>query len=161
MSKVKAFFWRWLIRLSLFGVFVAGTIGIGGLSEIHGKELPPEYFYGGASNIMLLLNSELFMGFIFMVTLGLAALVLYLLWELHEVPLHKVQRENRIVIDLVFGLAMAGLILNKAWWVLALIVAFTPWRALGDALSGIISRGIHGDATASHNQPAADQERAS
>ncbi len=161
MSKVKAFFWRWLIRLSLFGVFVAGTIGIGGLSEIHGKELPPEYFYGGASNIMLLLNSELFMGFIFMVTLGLAALVLYLLWELHEVPLHKVQRENRIVIDLVFGLAMAGLILNKAWWVLALIVAFTPWRALGDAFSGIINRGIHGDATASHNQPAADQERAS
>lgn len=161
MSKVKAFFWRWLIRLSLLCVFVAGTMGIGGLSNIHGKELPPEYFYGGASSIMLLLNSELFMGFIFMVTIGLAALVLYLLWELHEVPLHKVQRENRIVIDLVFGLAMAGLILNKAWWVLALIVAFTPWRALGDALSGIISRGIHGGATARQNQPVADEERAS
>jgi len=85
------------------------------------------------------------MGFVFMATVTIGVVLLWLLWHLHEIPLHRVQREGMIHVELVFGLSLCGLFINKAWWVLAIIVAFTPWKALGRELSGVIREGLRKD----------------
>ncbi len=41
----------------------------------------------------------------------------------------------------MFALSLCGLFLHKAWWVLAIIVAFTNWRQIGLAMSNVIRRG--------------------
>lgn len=144
----------WIKRLSMIFGAVALMAVMKSLSIIHGTELPDDYFYGGMPTIMPILNSEWFMGFVFAVTVGVFIYVLYLLWELHEIPVHKVQRENRLVIDLVFGLSLAGLFIDKKWWVLAIIVAFTPWRALAEGLG----RAVRGEPEKSATTTDSDKE---
>ncbi|MGR5177346.1 magnesium transporter [Vibrio parahaemolyticus] len=114
------------------------------LSRVHGKELPEDYFSDGVPTILGLLNSELFMGIIFVITVAIVVYVLYLLWCLHEVAVHRSQYMKSAHANLVFALSLCGLFIDKLWWVLALIIAFTDWQAIGRALSKVIHSGITG-----------------
>ncbi|MCG9788117.1 hypothetical protein [Vibrio barjaei] len=115
------------------------------LSQVHGKDLPESYFSDGMPTILGLLNSELFMGIIFVITISIIVYVLYLLWQLHEVAVHRSQYMKSAHANLVFALSLCGLFIDKLWWVLAVIIAFTNWEALASALSKVIHTGIHGD----------------
>ncbi len=113
------------------------------LGEIHGKDLPEEYFYsGGYPTILGLLDSEVFMGLIFFVTLSVFAYVGYLLWQLHEVAVHKAEDNASPQLTLIFALSLCGLFIHKAWWVLAIIIAFTSWEAIANSLTNIIRAGV-------------------
>ena len=108
------------------------------LGAIHGKDLPEEYFSNGYPNILGLLNSEVFMGLIFCITLSAFVYIAYLLWELHEVAVHKSKASASPQVQLVFALSLCGLFIDKAWWVLAIIISFTSWEHIGHWLSNII-----------------------
>ncbi|EGU52091.1 Mg2+ and Co2+ transporter [Vibrio nigripulchritudo ATCC 27043] len=109
---------------------------------IHGTELPESYFSDGYPSILVLLDSEFFMGLIFFVTLSIVIYVIYLLWQLHEVAVHKAKEMSSAHTQIVFALSLCGLFIDKAWWVLAIIIAFTRWDIVSDALSGIIRKGL-------------------
>lgn len=137
-------------------LFVAGFIGLSAgfsmLSTIHGKEIPSEYFVNGNPSILGLMNSEFFMGLIFMVTLSIVIYVLYLLWELHEVAVHKAQKVASQHVQVVFALSLCGLFIDKVWWVLAIVIAFTRWDLISFKLSEIISNGVNGKTMSNGNK---------
>ncbi|MGV2987871.1 magnesium transporter [Vibrio sp. E150_011] len=127
------------------GGFLSLSYAFSLLSTIHGQTLPPEHFTNGEPNIIGLLNSEIFMGMIFVITLSIIGYVLYLLWQLHEVAVHRSQYMQSAHANLVFALSLCGLFIDKLWWVLAIIIAFTNWEAVGKAISHVINIGIHGN----------------
>ncbi|MBY5993968.1 magnesium transporter [Ferrimonas balearica] len=129
------------LKLALLAAAAGLMVFFTGLSTVHGQDLPVDYF-AEVPAIMVLLDAEWFMGFLFVVTLALVVLLLKLLWNLHEIPVHKAQGENHLLTKVIFGLCLCGLFINKAWWVLAIILAFTPWNAIGDHLSRVIRAGM-------------------
>jgi hypothetical protein len=140
-SKVMAVF-KAITKVVIFlvvAVVAAKLFAI--LGAIHGKDLPESYFYGGYPTILALLDSEVFMGLIFFITLSVFAYVGYLLWELHEVAVHKAEASSSPQIQLIFALSLCGLFIHKAWWVLAIIIAFTSWEAIGNSVSNMIHKG--------------------
>jgi small-conductance mechanosensitive channel len=84
---------RYATRAALTAAGLAAVIGISYLlslmGAIHGKELDASHFSGGTPVILTLLDSEFFMGLIFLITTSVFVYVLYLFWELHEVAVHK------------------------------------------------------------------------
>ncbi|MCL2912937.1 magnesium transporter [Shewanella corallii] len=116
------------------------------LGDIHGQHLSEgDYYPHGVPNILGLLDSTLFMGFIVMVTIAVAVYVLYLFWQLHEVAVHRAKAVASVHTQLVFALSLCGLFLHKAWWVLAIVIAFARWDVIGNSLSRIINNGIKGE----------------
>lgn len=137
------------LRLSVKSIVIVGgflslSYAFAQLSTVHGKTLPAEYFSQDLPNILGLLNSEFFMGMIFVITLSIITYVLYLLWQLHEVAVHRSQYMQSAQANLVFALSLCGLFIDKLWWVLAVIIAFTNWEAVASAVSKVINVGIHG-----------------
>jgi hypothetical protein len=132
---------RFLVKAIIF-IVVVGAIAkaFSILGAIHGKDLPESYFSGGYPTILGLLNSEIFMGLIFFITLSVFAYIGYLLWELHEVAVHKAEANASPQLQLVFALSLCGLFVHKAWWVLAIIIAFTSWSHIGEWLGNIIHK---------------------
>jgi len=123
-----------LILLSIVIVVVFLTLVFTGLSTIHSEGLPEDYF-SAVPAILPLLNAEWFMAFVFIATIATVIGVLFLLWRLHEVPVQQAERENQLLTKLIFGLALCGLFLHKAWWVVAIILAFTPWQDIGQRIA--------------------------
>ena len=138
-------FLKWLLKANLVILCLAGCSFIfSSLSKIHGKDMPASDFWGGNPTIIKLLNSELFMGIIFVVTISIFSYVGYLFWRLHEVAVHESEHRKSAHTTLVFALSLCGLFINKVWWVLALIIAFTRWDVIGNALSSVIRKGVSG-----------------
>ncbi|MGF1777537.1 magnesium transporter [Vibrio nomapromontoriensis] len=129
----------------IIGGFLTLSYAFSLLSTIHGQALPSDHFANGQPTIIGLLNSEMFMGIIFVITLSIVAYVLYLLWQLHEVAVHRSQYMQSAHANLVFALSLCGLFIDKLWWVLAIIIAFTDWEAVGKAVSRVINSGIYGN----------------
>ncbi len=133
-----------LIKTAIgLGTLYFASLAFSKLSTIHGTELPETYFVDGYPSILVLLDSEFFMGVIFCVTISVIVYVLYLLWQLHEVAVHKAQKMSSAHTQIVFALSLCGLFIDKAWWVLAIIIAFTRWDIVSDSLSNIIRKGLH------------------
>ncbi|ARN73183.1 magnesium transporter [Oceanicoccus sagamiensis] len=124
---------------------IALVYGLSLFGEIHGKDIPESYFSSGYPSILGLLNSEIFMGLIFLVTIAVFVYVAYLLWELHEVAVHRAEETSNPHLQLIFALSLCGLFIDKTWWVLAVILSFTSWEIIGTSLSNIIQRGVKGD----------------
>ena len=144
-KKITAIVIKTLKLFVYFAVFIGVSILISKLATIHGKAIPADYFVDGYPTILGLLDSEVFMGVIFVITLSIVTYVLWLLWELHEVAVHKAQAISSHQIQLVFALSLCGLFIHKAWWVMALIIAFTRWDIIAEQLSKIIANGRTGD----------------
>lgn len=138
-SKVKGYI---LAVIKTIIVFVVGFLAnaLSYLGTIHGKDLPEEHFSGGIPTIIGLLNSEFFMALIFIITMSAFAYMGYLLWQLHEVAVHKSEASASPQFQLVFALSLCGLFIDKAWWVLAIIISFTSWEHIGQWLSSIIHK---------------------
>ncbi|HDM8227591.1 TPA: magnesium transporter [Vibrio campbellii] len=136
---------KWLIKaVFALSCLIGCSLFFSTLSNIHGKDMPASEFVGGNPSIIKLLNSEVFMGVIFVVTISIFSYVGYLFWRLHEVAVHESEHRKSAHTTLVFALSLCGLLISKVWWVLALIIAFTRWDVIGDALSGVIRKGISG-----------------
>ncbi len=127
----------------VIGTLVGSSLLLAKLGKIHGKDLPEEYFSNGYPTILRLLDSEIFMGFVFFVTVAIVVYILYLLWQLHEVAVHKAHEMSSAHTQIVFALSLCGLFINKAWWVLAIIIAFARWDVLADSISNIIRKGVN------------------
>ncbi|MGF1721983.1 magnesium transporter [Vibrio kyushuensis] len=125
----------------ILGTLVGSSVGLSKLGTIHGKDLPEEYFSNGFPTILKLLDSEIFMGFVFFVTVAIIVYVIYLFWQLHEVAVHKAAEMSSAHTQIVFALSLCGLFIDKAWWVLAIIIAFARWDVLARELSNIIRNG--------------------
>ncbi|CAK2059441.1 magnesium transporter [Vibrio crassostreae] len=153
MKKLIVFS-KWLIK-SIFIVLgaISASLFFSTLSKIHGKDMTAGEFVGGNPSIINLLNSELFMGVIFVVTISIFSYVTYLLWKLHEVAVHESEYRKSAHTNLVFALSLCGLFINKVWWVLAIIIAFTRWDVVADALSLIIRKGV------THNQIESEEQK--
>nr|WP_047049596.1 magnesium transporter [Vibrio mexicanus] len=139
INNTLSFVIRWAIYM---GTLVGASILLSKLGTIHGKDLPEDYFSNGYPTILKLLDSEVFMGFVFFVTIAIVVYVLYLLWQLHEVAVHKAQAMSSAHTQIVFALSLCGLFINKAWWVLAIIIAFTRWDVVSESISNIIRKGV-------------------
>ncbi|MFB2750239.1 hypothetical protein [Aeromonas veronii] len=91
---------------------------------------------------MVLLDSEIFMGVITVITLYVVLYLVYLLWQLHEIAVHRAKVSESVHITLVFALSLCGLFIDKTWWVLAVIIGFARWDVLSERMSHIIGHGI-------------------
>lgn len=144
MKKLKAIL-TWLVKAAaVLSSLLASAMFFSTLSNIHGKDMLESEFINGNPTIINLLNSELFMGLIFVITLSIFSYVFYLLWQLHEVAVHESEQKKSAHTNVVFALSLCGLFINKVWWVLAIIIAFTRWDVVSKSLSAIIDRGVNG-----------------
>ncbi|EMN7216039.1 magnesium transporter [Vibrio vulnificus] len=133
------------------GALVGLSVALSKLGAIHGKDLPENYFSNGYPTILRLLDSEVFMGFIFFVTVAVLIYVAYLFWRLHEVAVHRSSEMSSAHTQLVFALSLCGLFVDKAWWVLAIIIAFARWDVLAKELSNIIRNGVRSNKSTENN----------
>ncbi|EOT1824647.1 magnesium transporter [Vibrio vulnificus] len=133
------------------GVLVGSSVALSKLGAIHSKDLPENYFSNGYPTILRLLDSEVFMGFIFFVTVAVLIYVAYLFWRLHEVAVHRSSEMSSAHTQLVFALSLCGLFVDKAWWVLAIIIAFARWDVLAKELSNIIRNGVRSNKSTENN----------
>ncbi|HFQ5122044.1 TPA: magnesium transporter [Vibrio vulnificus] len=133
------------------GALVGSSVALSKLGAIHGKDLPENYFSNGYPSILRLLDSEVFMGFIFFVTVAVLIYVAYLFWRLHEVAVHRSSEMSSAHTQLVFALSLCGLFVDKAWWVLAIIIAFARWDVLAKELSNIIRNGVRSNKSTENN----------
>ncbi|MCG9633011.1 magnesium transporter [Vibrio sp. Isolate30] len=140
LTNIAKFIMKWSFISCCFVLF---SYGFALLTKVHGTDLPSEHFTNGLPVIIGLLDSELFMGVIFVITLCVVGYVIYLLWQLHEIAVHKAEKINSKQANLVFALSLCGLFLHKAWWVLAVAIAFTDWVAISTSISAIIYRGVY------------------
>ena len=147
-----------LIVLVALAVVVLLTVLFTQLSTIHSDVVPDEYF-AAMPGIMGILDAEWFMALVFVATLGSIVGGLLLLWHLHELPVHRAKRENQVLTRLIFVLALCGLFLNKTWWVVAIILAFTPWHEIGVQVARVF-RGEYGEPVpaSAATEPAAPDE---
>jgi hypothetical protein len=129
-----------IIKFSLFmAVMLTGAYLLAPMGVINSKNIDMSLFTNTPNNTMMMIfNSEYFSGYLFSVTIALVILIVYLFWQLHEVAVHKAQKQNSTHIQLVFALSLCGLFLHKAWWVLAIIIAFTNWQQIGSSISNVI-----------------------
>ncbi|EKO3820771.1 magnesium transporter [Vibrio harveyi] len=129
-----------LLKFSLFmALMLGGAYLLAPMGTINSKDIDMSLFTNTPNDtIMVIFNSEYFSGYLFSVTIALALFVIYLLWQIHEVAVHRAQEKKSSHIQLVFALSLCGLFIHKAWWVLALIIAFANWEHIGSSLSNII-----------------------
>lgn len=116
------------------------TVIFSSMSTIHGKDLPDDYF-ASVPAILGLLNAEWFMGFVFVATVTAVIAFLLFLWRLHKLPVYHARQEDQLLTKVIFGLALCGLFIDKTWWVVAIILAFTPWEEIGKRLARVFGRG--------------------
>ncbi|MFB2862265.1 hypothetical protein [Aeromonas sp. MdU4] len=131
---------RWLWRLAFILMTVALVLIFSQGAHIYPVEAAQ--FSHPLPAIMPLLDSELFMGVITVVTLYVVLYLVYLLWRLHEIAVHRAKLSESVHITLVFALSLCGLFIDKTWWVLAVIIAFARWDVLAERMSQIIGHGI-------------------
>lgn len=142
ISKIRIIFMV-LVKFTCFMlVMLGGAYLLAPMGTINSKDIDMSIYSNTPNNTMMVLfNSEYFSGYLFAVTIALVGFVAYLLWELHEVAVHKAHEKKSAHIQLVFALSLCGLFLHKAWWVLAIIIAFANWAHIGASISKIISNG--------------------
>lgn len=132
-------------RIGYFFIFCFIVWMVSHLCTIYSKEIvTEEYYQNGIPTILPLLNSEIFMSFVFVVTMGVYLIIAAILWHYHEIPLHRVEKANPMLMKVVFGLGLCGLLINKTFWVIAIVLAFMPWQWIGDHISHVIYRGVSG-----------------
>lgn len=88
LGMIKAVILFIVKAVVVIGTLVGFSLLLSKLGKVHGKDLPEEYFLNGYPTILRLLDSEIFMGFVFFVTVAIVVYVIYLLWQLHEVAVH-------------------------------------------------------------------------
>jgi len=150
MNIIKSIFRViWIICKVLFkftcfmSLMLCGAYLLAPLGTINSKQIDLSTFTNTPNDTMMIVfNSEYFSGYLFSVTLAVVIFVVYLLWQLHEVAVHKAQEQNSTHIQLVFALSLCGLFIHKAWWVLAIIIAFANWKHIGASLTDIIKNGL-------------------
>ena len=132
-----------LLKFSAFMIAMfAGAYLLAPMGTINSKNVDLSSFTSTPNEMMMVLfNSEYFSGYLFSVTIALVAFIAYLMWQLHEVAVHRAEENRSAHVQLVFALSLCGLFLHKAWWVLAIIIAFTNWRQIGIGMSDVIRRG--------------------
>lgn len=140
--RIAQTLFSYLVKWSIAAVIlVSASVLLSSLGTVHGKDLPEEYFSNGYPAILTLLDSEVFMGFIFFVTVAILIYVVYLMWQLHEVAVHQAAKMSSAHTQIVFALSLCGLFIDKTWWVLAIIIAFARWDVLANEISNIIRAG--------------------
>ena len=134
-----------LLKFATFmAVMLGGAYILAPMGTINSKDVDLTTFTNTPNETMMVIfNSEYFSGYLFAVTIALALFVAYLLWEVHEVAVHKAQEKKSSHIQLVFALSLCGLFLHKAWWVLAIIIAFANWEHIGSSITRIIRNGFN------------------
>ena len=129
--------------LAFMSVMLGGAYLLAPMGKVNSKDIDLSTFTNTPNETMMIIfNSEYFSGYLFAVTIALLLFVVYLFWELHEVAVHKAQEKKSAHIQLVFALSLCGLFLHKAWWVLAIIIAFTNWKYIGTSISSVIQNGF-------------------
>ncbi|MGF1756114.1 magnesium transporter, partial [Vibrio makurazakiensis] len=115
-TRIAKSFLSYTIKLFVgLSILVGASIGLSKLGTIHGKSLPEEYFSNGYPTILKLLDSELFMGFVFFVTVAILIYVVYLFWRLHEVAVHRAAEMSSAHTQIIFALSLCGLFIDKTW----------------------------------------------
>ncbi|MGS0724808.1 magnesium transporter [Shewanella sp. 0m-11] len=125
--------------LSFMALMLCGAYLLAPMGVINSKDIDMSLFTNTPNDTMMVIfNSEYFSGYLFSVTIALVVFILYLLWSLHEVAVHRAEKKHSSHVQLVFALSLCGLFIHKAWWVLAIIIAFANWSQIGEALSSVI-----------------------
>ncbi|MGF1765221.1 magnesium transporter [Aliivibrio kagoshimensis] len=146
LRNIARIIWTIIMVLVKFLAFMAVMLGgayiMAPMGTINSKDIDMSLFTNTPNpTMMTIFNSEYFSGYLFSVTIAVVVFVIYLLWEIHEVAVHKAKEKKSTHIQLVFALSLCGLFLHKAWWVLAIIIAFANWKHIGASLSEVIRNG--------------------
>ena len=139
ISKIGITLLVFIKFFAFMAVMIGGAYLLAPLGTINSKNIDMSIFTNTPNETMMIIfNSEYFSGYLFSVTIALVLFIMYLFWELHEIAVHKAKEKNSTHIQLVFALSLCGLFLHKAWWVLAIIIAFANWQHIGNSLTSII-----------------------
>ncbi|NMP15341.1 magnesium transporter [Thalassotalea sp. Y01] len=133
-----------LVKFLMFiAVMLVGAYFLAPLGKINSKDIDMSLFSNTPNDAMMMFfQHEMFSGYLFAVTIAFILFVAYLFWQIHEVAVHKAQEQKSTQIQLVFALSLCGLFLHKAWWVVAIIIAFANWSHITDSIARIIRNGL-------------------
>lgn len=139
LSKISTILLVLFKFVSFMALMLCGAYMLAPMGVINSKDINMSLFTNTPNETMMVIfNSEYFSGYLFTITIAVVLFVLYLLWTVHEVAVHRAEEKRSSHIQLVFALSLCGLFLHKAWWVIAIIIAFANWAHIGDSLSNII-----------------------
>ncbi|MCL1046664.1 magnesium transporter [Shewanella sp. 1_MG-2023] len=139
LSKLATIFMVLIKFVSFMALMLGGAYLLAPMGLINSKDIDMSLFTNTPNDTMMILfNSEYFSGYLFSVTIALVIFVIYLLWSIHEVAVHRTEKMHSSHVQLVFALSLCGLFIHKAWWVLAIIIAFANWSEIGESISSVI-----------------------
>lgn len=95
ISKIRIIFMV-LVKFTCFMlVMLGGAYLLAPMGTINSKDIDMSIYSNTPNHTMMVLfNSEYFSGYLFAVTIALVGFVAYLLWELHEVAVHKAHEKK-------------------------------------------------------------------
>ncbi|MFA0115090.1 magnesium transporter [Vibrio sp. 10N.261.46.E11] len=133
-----------LIKFCLFmAVMFAGAWALAPLGTIHSKDIDMSQFNNHPNEMMMnFFQMESFSGYLFSVTIAVVLAVVYGMWQLHELGVHKAKEHKSAHVQIVFALSLCGLFISKTFWVIALVIALANWKHIGQSLSDVIRRGV-------------------
>ncbi|WP_153915845.1 magnesium transporter [Shewanella sp. TC10] len=139
LSKLATILMVLIKFMSFMALMLGGAYLLAPMGLINSKDIDMSLFTNTPNDTMMILfNSEYFSGYLFSVTITLVIFVIYLLWSLHEVAVHRAEKMRSSHVQLVFALSLCGLFIHKAWWVLAIIIAFANWSEIGESISNVL-----------------------
>ncbi|KAA8599511.1 magnesium transporter [Vibrio cyclitrophicus] len=133
-----------LIKFCLFmAVMLAGAWALAPLGTIHSKDIDMSQFNNHPNEMMMnFFQTEYFSGYLFSVTIAVVLAVIYGMWQIHELGVHKAKEHKSAHVQIVFALSLCGLFISKTFWVIALVIALANWKHIGQSLSDVIRRGV-------------------
>ncbi len=99
--------------------------------QIHSTTL----VYESLPSVYKLLESEILMWFVVLVTVAIISWALAKLWHIHSIPKHLAKEKGLAQAKLIFWLCILGL----AWkplWVLAVLAIVTDWDKVQEWIRG-------------------------
>ena len=133
-----------LVKFCLFmALMLAGAWALVPLGTIHSKDIDLSQFNNHPNEMMMnFFQSEYFSGYLFAVTIAVTLAVIYGLWQVHELGVHKAKEHKSAHVQIVFALSLCGLFISKTFWVIALVIALANWKHIGQSISDVIRRDI-------------------
>lgn len=132
-----------LIKFSTFmALMFAGAWALAPIGTIHSKDIDLSQFNNHPNEMMMnFFQTEYFSGYLFSVTIAVTLAVIYGIWQLHEIGVHKAKEHKSAHVQIVFALSLCGLFISKTFWVIAIVIAFANWKHIGASISDVIRHG--------------------
>ena len=111
--------------------------------HVYPKNNEPDYYTTEPAHLaMSILDSNIFMYIVLILTLLIVCGAIYGVFKLHHIPKNKWHKEYTMDIGLINILSLLGWIWHSLW-VVAIIIAFINWKSVESILIKFIQKALN------------------